>query len=269
MTTLVFIIPVRHQDNAADWSQLTAKLRTTAASIAGQQKGGDWRAIVVANHGAELPALPNGFEVERVDFPANVHYDLGSGNRDQALDAFRIDKGRRVLMGMLRARDAGYYMIVDDDDFVSSRIARYVEQNKGANGWIIERGFVWGEGSRLLVVENRFNRRCGTSLVVRSDLYNLPERFSDASHEFMATMLGGHYGIKERFVQRGTPLAVLPFRGAVYRVGSSGSHSKTPGLSRELLNMAKAGHVRKLVTHLSKVRSLSRAKRREFFAETA
>ena len=48
---LTFIIPVRHQDNARDWTLLKANLSQTAASIAGQTHPG-WRALVVANEGA-------------------------------------------------------------------------------------------------------------------------------------------------------------------------------------------------------------------------
>ena len=59
MSPLTFIIPVRHQDNARDWALLKANLTQTAASIASQTHPG-WRALVVANEGADLPDLPAG-----------------------------------------------------------------------------------------------------------------------------------------------------------------------------------------------------------------
>ena len=116
MTALTFLIPVRHPNNSPDWSRLKANLEQTIASIAGQTHH-DWRAVIIANAGSDLPALPAQVEVEWVDFSPNVLHDKGTASRDEVLDAFRMDKGRRVLKGMLRARDSRFFMIVDDDDF--------------------------------------------------------------------------------------------------------------------------------------------------------
>ncbi len=129
MTLVTFIIPVRHQDNARDWSLLKANLMQTIASISNQTND-DWRGIIVANEGADLPDLPERFGVERVTFPPNDMHELGkAGNMEDFYDAFRADKGRRVLMGMLRARDSRFFMIVDDDDFVSARIVQHASEN--------------------------------------------------------------------------------------------------------------------------------------------
>ncbi len=121
---ITFIIPIRHQLNAKNWSELRANLTQTVKSIANQDFDG-WRAIIVANHGADLPPLPPGFTVERVDFPPNRLHEQGNADKQSFYDAFRIDKGRRVLAGMLRAKPSDYFMIVDDDDFVSNRLSRF------------------------------------------------------------------------------------------------------------------------------------------------
>ena len=42
MTLVTFIIPVRHQDNARDWSLLKANLDQTIASVSNQTND-DWR----------------------------------------------------------------------------------------------------------------------------------------------------------------------------------------------------------------------------------
>ena len=229
MTLVTFIIPVRHQDNARDWSLLKANLVQTIASISNQTND-DWRGIIVANEGADLPDLPERFGVERVTFPPNDMHELGKASMEDFYDAFRADKGRRVLMGMLRARDSRFFMIVDDDDFVSARIVQHVSENPDANGWTIDHGYVWDDGGKLLLGYDDFNHLCGTSLIIRSDLYDLPERFEDASLDWIKSMLGSHVRIADILAERGTPLATLPFRGAVYRVAHSGSHSKTPSL---------------------------------------
>lgn len=265
MTLLTFLIPVRHPDNSRDWSRLKANLAQTVRSIAAQTNS-DWRGVIIANEGSDLPPLPDRFGVEWVQFPANDMHEKGSGPKEDFLDKFRFDKGRRVLMGMLRARDSRYFMIVDDDDFVSSRIVQFVADRTEGNGWTVDCGYVWDDGGTLLLQHDDFNHVCGTSLIIRSDLYGLPQRFEDATPDFIKSMLGGHYHVAKIMAERGTPLATLPFRGAVYRVGQSGSHSQTPNiLKKYFLNWQALRHPRQLMRDLKRLRLVDRAARKEFF----
>lgn len=265
MTAVTFIIPVRHQDNAADWPKLKANLAQTLASIAGQSDS-SWRCLIVANEGADLPPLPAQVEVVWVHFPPNQQHDIKSLPRDQVLDAFRFDKGRRVLSGMLAAKDSDYFMIVDDDDFVSRQIVAHARANAGSRGWSINRGYVWNDGGEILLEHNDFNHICGTSLIVRSDLYQLPDRFEDATEDFIKEMLGSHYAVAERLAVANTPLAPLPFRGAVYRVANPGSHSQTPDLMRRyVVTRSNIRRPWRLALALCRLRPRTRRLNQEFF----
>ena len=164
---LTFIIPIRHQANAKDWGALKANLVQTVHSIAGQSDS-RWRAFVVANSGADLPPLPQGFSVVRVDFPPNAKHEKGSAPLEQVYQAFRMDKGRRVLAGLISARPQGHVMIVDDDDFVSNRLVAHVAQNAGANGWFLRQGYVWSPGDALVFRDEDFYHMCGTCLLYTS-----------------------------------------------------------------------------------------------------
>ena len=269
MTLLTFIIPVRHQDNARDWSLLKANLVQTVASISNQTND-DWRGIIVANEGADLPDLPERFSVERVTFPPNNLHEIDKADLEAVYDAFRADKGRRVLKGMLAARDSRFFMIVDDDDFVSARIVQHVSENPDANGWTIDRGYIWDDGGKLLLGHNEFNHICGTSLIVRADNYDLPERFEDASLDWIKSMLGSHVRIADILAGRGTPLAPLPFHGAVYRVAHGGSHSKAPSLLvKYFLSWEAFKRPRRLLRNLGKLRLVGDTAKREFFGKPA
>jgi hypothetical protein len=268
MTLVTFIIPVRHPDNAHDWSRLKANLAQTVASISNQTSD-DWRGIIVANEGADLPDLPERFCVERVTFPPNDMHERGKASIEAFRDAFRADKGRRVLKGMLRARDSRFFMIVDDDDFVSARIVRYVSENPDANGWTIDHGYIWDDGGRFLLGYDDFNHLCGTSLIVRTDLYGVPERFEHASLDWIKSMLGSHVRIAGILAERGTPLATLPFRGAVYRVAHPGSHSRAPSfLVTYLLSWRALTRPRQLLRNLGKLRLVGKTVKREFFGSS-
>jgi exopolysaccharide biosynthesis galactosyltransferase PssJ len=269
MALVTFIIPVRHQENSKDWSALKRRLSQTVASIAAQSHH-DWRGIVVANHGADLPSLPEKFVVERVGFPPNLHHDFNNSDPERVLDAFRLDKGRRVLAGMLSAPDTHFFMIVDDDDFISSKIVHFVSKNTGNNGWYIEAGYRWSEGGRLVFVQKGFAEHCGTSHIIRANLYDLPRRFAEARDEHVKSMLGSHRQVASILQARNTPLESLPFPGAIYRVGHSGAHSKSRRLLQtHLFNMHILKHPRLFLENLRGIRILDDSLRREFFGNGA
>jgi len=253
---VTFIIPVRHPDNAKNWGALTKRLQQTARSIAAQTDKA-WSAVVVANEGAELPPLPVGFSVARVGFSPNPMHDLDAADREAVYEAFRIDKGRRVLAGMLQAGSPSYFMIVDDDDFVSRDIVSFVSKNRGANGWSVTRGYVWSEGGPLLCLHSNFAGLCGTSHIIRADLYGVPSSFEDADEDYVKRMLGSHIRIEEILRAQGNPLSSLPFPGAVYRVGHAEAHSKSKGMLRTyLLNRAVLSSPRRTFRKLKDFRVL-------------
>lgn len=131
---LTFVVPVPHQDAVKDWATAKRIFSETVRSIAAQDHAG-WKVVIVANHGADLPTLPECFEVKWVDFPPTFLPDIV--DHDRFWDALRLDKGRRVLAGMLHAGNMGHAMVVDYDDLVSKRLTSFVAENQTANGWYI------------------------------------------------------------------------------------------------------------------------------------
>jgi hypothetical protein len=261
---LTFIIPVRHPANSKNWDALKARLAQTITSISGQN-GDRWQAIIVANHGADLPALPKGFSVERVDFGPNPKYERGAADNVEVFrDFVRIDKGRRVRAGMLAAPSTTFFMIVDDDDFVSSRLADYVARHPDDNGWYIDRGYMWSEGN-LLGAISKFFMLCGTSHIINAGLYDLEKLRGNDADDYMKRMLGSHIAVAQELAAAGTPLKALPFFGAIYRVGHPGAHSNSSGLIATFFKKATlASPLRFIKTALS-LRLITPKLRREFF----
>jgi hypothetical protein len=223
---LTFIVPVRHPQNARDWARVKTVLEQTAASIAGQQSD-QWRGVVVANTGSDLPTLPPRFEVASVDFSPNPLHDLGPDYMTwpDKFEAFRYDKGRRVLAGLLHAPDSDHYMVVDDDDFVSSRLAGFVARDPNARGWYIMNGYMWSEGSGWLFRHPTLHQSCGTTHILHRDLMKIPSTAADAPLQHVR-WLGTHARIVEELIAADTPLQPLPFHGSVYRVGHGNAHSQ-------------------------------------------
>lgn len=263
---LTFVIPVRHQDNAADWGLLRQRLEQTIRSVSAQDAT-DWRGIVVANEGADLPEMPQNWEVVRVTFAPNPLHEQGSADKETFYDAVRLDKGRRVLSGMMAARDSAYFMIVDDDDFVSRRLAGYVQANKGQIGWHVATGYLWEDGASIVFIHEQFSKICGTSHIIRSDIYDVPQNISGVSQEYIKSVLGSHVALPARLKEAGTPLPALPFPGAVYRIGHAGAHSKSAGLMAQIFSRENRDrNWLQAIARLGRIRPLTRSLRDEFFA---
>jgi len=266
---LTFIIPVRHHANSRDWPQLVAYLRETVGSLE-RQECAEWRCVIVANEGSELPSFSSRVTIHRVDFPPNPHHDPGSTDLESFRDAVRLDKGRRVLAGMRRAGPTDYFMTVDDDDYVSSRVAGFVAQARGEPGWFLRDGYVWTTGGRLLYRHDNFNHYCGTSHIVRRDLFDLGVGDDEAGVAYVKKMLGSHIAIAETLARSGTPLLQLPFPGAVYRIGHANAHSQSPSLLRHfLLNRSRLTNPRSLLLSLRRFRLRTVRANREFFGSAA
>jgi hypothetical protein len=262
---LTFVIPLRHPENSPDWAALKRRLEETIRSIAAQDDP-RWRAIIVADSGAELPELPRGFTRERVDFPPNPMFERGDGGLEAFRAACRLDKGRRVLAGVMAAGTAGYVMVVDDDDLVSRRLTGFVAEHRGGSGWYVEKGYLWGDGGRLLYQYADFSAFCGTSHIVRADLYDVSAGRPGPDSAVVRTLFGSHVFIREYFSARGRPLEPLPFPGAVYRIGHAGAHSKSPGLLRQVLCKRELlRHPLRSVRRLSALRYLGPRIRRQFW----
>ncbi|KAB0678860.1 glycosyltransferase family A protein [Aureimonas leprariae] len=265
MAILTFVIPVRHPENAANWQALKGRLAEALRSISAQTDA-DWEGVVVANRGSDLPPMPQRFRVEAVDFPPNPLHEMTEDARERVYEAFRLDKGRRVLAGMLSMRSSQYFMICDDDDFVSNRLAGFVREHAGQPGWTLAQGYVWSEGSRFVYIADNFAKLCGTSHIVRADLYGLPASMAEASEDYMKRRLGSHVSIDDDLRAAGAPLDNLPFQGAVYRIGHAGAHSKSTGLLRSyVLQKGFLKHPRRLVRNLSRFRRIDDRIGREFF----
>jgi hypothetical protein len=262
-SALTFIIPVRHQENARDWHLLKCDLAQTVASIAAQQSEA-WNAIVVANQGADLPTLPSRFSVKWVDFPPNPLHEQGTAAVELFRDAIRLDKGRRILAGMLHGGQMSHVMIVDDDDLVHRNLAGFVQENPGKPGWYFSHGYIWKDRGKLLYLYSNFSQLCGTSHIIRSDLYQIPATMADASDAYVRRMLGSHIMIDGILRDRGTALEPLPFPGAIYRVGHSGSWSNSKGIFRQFFFPTLRSPLR-LLKRTARLRLKTKAMQRNFF----
>jgi hypothetical protein len=124
-----------------------------------------------------------------------------------------------------------------------------VAQAPGAPGWYAKQGYMYVAGAGLGRRLDNFHQLCGTSFIVRTDLYQPPDLAPGASQEeiiarfgehTVMNMLGGHVYMLSYLEAIGAPLAPLPFPGAVYVVGTGENASGRQGEDRLVLPMSRA-----------------------------
>ncbi len=237
---LTFITSVRHPDTAENYQRVEALLQGTLDSI-GSQLDRRFRIVVVGNAAPSF-AMPAHAEFEAVDFPAPAF--RGSARDDRA--GLLRDKGSKLAVALLvtkRHGDTSHVMVVDADDYVSNRIAGWVNARPDAPGWYVDHGFMLSARDGVIRPVDRFNERCGTSLIMRHDLLPLPDIEPTASQDAVVEalgaftvdeLLGSHRVAVAHLGDRGTVLEPLPFAGAVYVVGTGQNAwgSELDGLAR-------------------------------------
>lgn len=264
-TCVTFVIPVLHPDNASNWAKVRSDLCETVYSLL-QQTSYNWAAVIVANHEADLPDFPDPVRILRVDLPHNPKFDRSKYSLEESYRATRLNKGHRILAGALSVRGSTrYMMVVDNDDFVSRDLVAFVERNDGCDGWYFAQGFVWEENSGYVVKTRGFSMICGTCQILRIDNWRLPESAERADVDYISTMLGNHRAVHAIMEQAGTPLAPLPFPGAIYRVGNSESVSKSRSpLRKRLFSLQGWSEPRTLLRMIAGLRPLSQKVRDQY-----
>ena len=150
-----------------DWHLACAYFKQTLSSIF--NSGNQNYCVVVAGHDTPDFQLPTHakFKFLRLDHP------LPSQENGSYLAAVK-DKLINLEAAWNYAKSEWspqYVMKLDWDDLVSSRLIEWLENARGAAGYLIKHGWVWRSGSRYVIQSTEyFDRVCGSCLIIRSNL---------------------------------------------------------------------------------------------------
>jgi hypothetical protein len=208
---LAFIVPLKSARVAKSWDYVTLLFERCLRSIC-NQTAPDFKVIVLHHEKPDIDFAHPAVIYVRVDLPVPDPRDHAALNRDGL---------RKRLRGIALAREFAptHLMHVDADDCVSNRLAAWVLKNPTAPGWFFNSGYFYrDDGDRIFYKRRGFHTWCGSSLIFRPDVVDLPPgaESDDASIP------------KLRPDVLRSALAPLPFPGAVYvnTKGSEGNHSR-------------------------------------------
>jgi hypothetical protein len=214
---LVFVIPLKSPQVSKSWERVSKLFERCIKSVCNQTST-DFHAIVVCHEKPKIEFTHSQITYITVDFsPAKETNLVAQGN---------TDKGRKLLKGLTYARKFSptHTMAVDADDCVSKNLAEFIKQNPNCNGWFINKGYKYREGSKYIYVKrSEFNKMCGTCNILRYDLNNFPETAEYNRGYGYYKYYIDHAQVRNILTQKAKSIKPLPFAGAVY-VLETGEH---------------------------------------------
>jgi hypothetical protein len=237
---LVFLTSIRHPDSSTSYGKVEQLFEMALRSLCAQDDG-DFRVVVVCNTRPAIGYADPRVSYHVVDFPRPSDGPWATGR-----DAKAIDKGTKLLSGMLFARTFApdHIALVDADDLVSRRIAGFVNGRPEAAGWYVDAGYTFNYVTGRLQRRHSLVRYCGTGVIVSAPaLYELShavdrgldesssqeELWRDASSSFVEHVLCDHRFTVAYLAGHGFDLEPLPFRAVAWVQETGENYSRPKG----------------------------------------
>jgi len=153
---VTFLTSIRHPQNSINFAKVEALFEMSLRSVCAQTDP-DFRVVVVANEQPRITFTDPRVTYHLVDFPCP----------ERRVSTLFRDKGTKLISGMLAARQfkPDYFAFFDADDFVSRRIAQFVNSHQSDGGWFVDSGYVVNSRSWTTQRKSGLYRYCGTTLI--------------------------------------------------------------------------------------------------------
>lgn len=227
---LIFVVPLKSPEVSSSW-QLTCQLFERCMRSICNQNSPEFRVVAVCREKPEIEFTHPYIHYVEVDFPLP---------KDKNRVAIGLtDKGRKILMGLISARQFNptHAMFVDADDCVSKNLAALVNNSVKSNGWFVDSGYKYQEGNKYIYLKRRnFYRMSGTAAIIRLNLLDLPELPEYNRGYGYYKLYVDHQKVRDYMSQKGTPIKPIPFPGSVYILGDENMSGNVKNLSFNFIN---------------------------------
>ena len=212
---LTFIVPVKSERVSGDWLEFCNLVERTFKSICNQTNQ-NFKLVAVCHEIPQVNFIHKNLHYVQVDFEPPIRKQNESN--DSINKRREIDKGKKLKIGVKYAKDkldADYVMTVDSDDYVSKRIAEYVNNaNVDVPGWYIKNGYLHFDGKSFLFATFKFSYLCGSSIIVKPELL---QYFFEVDPVL-------YFDHRLKVLDNRIKLKPLPFYGGIYSMANGENH---------------------------------------------
>jgi hypothetical protein len=237
---VVFLIPFASRHVRPNWLSACNYLQQTIRSIRNSASQ-NYEVVIAGNEEPHVAERLDGrlhFVSVNNEFPAHADFRA----------AQRIDKLSKIAAAWGYAKSnwhPKYVMKLDADDFISSKLVGWLDENGTEAGYLIRHGWLWRSGARHFIQRTEyFDRVCGSCLIIRSDVadeagpflteaegvtlgstgssFATQDQYSLVPGSATTTLLlnDTHQRYAAQFSYLGYNLQTLPFDGLIYRLSS-------------------------------------------------
>jgi hypothetical protein len=234
---VTFLTSIRHPHNSNNFAKVESLFEMSLRSVCSQSDP-NFRVVVVANAVPRIDFADSRVSYHIVDFPCPDP----KRSSEVSINALFRDKGTKLIAGMLAARqfNPSYFAIFDADDFVSRRIAQFVNSNPNEAGWYVDSGYAINAKQWTTQRKSGLYRYCGSTLIPNAvqllRLANIDESTrTDISQEEIITLvssrfinhvIGNHTYMIGYLASHGLQMKPLPFRAACWMLETGENYSK-------------------------------------------
>lgn len=241
-TTIGFIIPLKPRIKSNNWEDDCRVLANTVRSVLNQSNPA-FRAYVIYTDpplyqltDERISYIPLPFAYDPFE-KIPEHVALLTQFKSEKMVERRWDKARKVTYGSSLAVNDGcsYIMSLDSDDLLSAKLVQYIsEHNQGESipGWIIDKGYLYKEGTRYLQrIPCNLHLLNGSTAILHRSLITIPD-FDTASY-LELNLFTDHGWVYERIrTEQNKVLLFVPFPAVVYMVHGNNASQIGNGFSR-------------------------------------
>lgn len=210
---IIFLIALKAKQVARDWSYTCSLLNRTLASIYNQVNP-DFKVLLVCHDKPDV----------KVEHPSLILYQVDFPIPNKTYEEMLLDRDLKELIGRQVAKNFNpdYIMVVDADDCLHRRIAEVLNQELTkpivADGFLVDSGYIYYEKTKRFVPRAGFYQFCGSTLALRTELYDTPDSSSyESLLNFYNKGLFHSHGLLVNYWQsRGKVIKPFPFRGCIY-----------------------------------------------------
>ncbi|MFP4846438.1 hypothetical protein [Winogradskyella sp. PE311] len=212
---ITFIVPIKSERVTNNWPKFCKLFEGTLKSICNQTDK-DFKVIAVCHEIPKIDFVHSNVEYIQVEFEPPIKRKTESA---ASINKRReIDKGKKLKLGSAYANDnfnTDYVMTVDSDDFISNRIAEYINSNTvDQPGWYIKKGYIHLDGKPFLFSTIKFSYLCGSSIIVKPEILKY----------FFEVDPILYFDHRLKVLNKNIVLSELPFYGGIYSMANGENH---------------------------------------------
>lgn len=232
---LSFVVPLAAEAASGNWGRSCQLLEMGLRSLLALPL--DKADIKVVGH--DFPSACSLINDRRVQFfPVDFEPPDSALKGEDLIQAKAKDKGKKVELGtkIAHASEAEWVMFCDADDLVSRKLPE-VCNFETADAVVLDTGWRWRYGTKVLTRCRNFHRVCGTSMLIRLTQRNFPCWLGGGCNPVAEL---GHNARAEALQKAGAVVQILKRPLAVYVVENGCNyyyHSQTAAFGDLLQNV--------------------------------